>query len=125
MIDLMRQLMTFAGVGVVATAVHYAVLIAFVEGVGLSAVTAALLGFAAGGTVSYCLNRRHTFETRRSHEAAIWRFASVAAVGFVLTYLLMSLLVDRGGFPYLIAQALTTCIVMLWGFAAHRAWTFA
>ncbi len=125
MIATLRQLTTFAGVGFVATALHYAVLIALVEVAGIPAVGAALCGFVAGGILSYCLNRRHTFKSERRHAEAIWRFAIVAGVGFVLTYLFMSLFVDLGGMPYLPAQMITTGIVMLWGFAAHKAWTFA
>jgi putative flippase GtrA len=125
MIAVLRQFTTFAGVGFVATAAHYAVLIALVEIAGLPAVAAALCGFVVGGILSYGLNRRHTFRSERPHEEAIWRFAIVAGVGFGLTYLFMSLFVDFGGIPYLPAQAATTGIVMLWGFAAHRAWTFA
>jgi len=125
MYPVLRQLATFAGVGAIATAAHYAVLIALVEVAGVPAVGAALCGFGVGGVLSYGLNRRHTFQSERRHEDAIWRFAIVAGVGFGLTYLFMTLLVDLGGIPYLPAQAATTGIVMLWGFAAHKAWTFA
>jgi putative flippase GtrA len=124
MIAVLRQFTTFAGVGVVATAAHYAVLIALVEVAGVSAVVAALCGFTVGGVLSYGLNRRHTFKSERRHEEAIWRFAIVAGVGFGLTYLFMSFFVEFGGLPYLPSQIVTTGIVMLWGFAAHRSWTF-
>ncbi|WOJ88080.1 GtrA family protein [Methylocapsa polymorpha] len=122
---LLRQFSSFAGVGLVATAIHYAVLIGLVEMAGVSAVAAALAGFAIGGVISYCLNRRHVFRSQRRHEEAAWRFALVASVGFGLTYLFMSLFVDIGGLPYLPAQAATTGVVMLWSFVAHRMWTFA
>jgi len=122
---LFRQFSAFAGVGFVATAVHYGVLTALVEIAGVSAVAAALAGFAAGGVVSYGLSRRRVFRSERRHEEAIWRFAVVVAVGFGLTYLFMSLFVDKCGIPYLPAQAATTGIVMLWNFFAHRTWTFA
>lgn len=124
MIYLFRQFSSFAVVGFIATGVHYAFLVGLVEVAGLPAVPAALIGYIAGGTVSYCLNRRHVFRTDLSHHAAVSRFTLVAAVGFGLTYVFMSLLVDRGGIPYLPAQVATTGIVMLWSFAAHKLWTF-
>jgi putative flippase GtrA len=99
-------------------------LIGLVEIAGISAVAAALVGYGAGGTVSYGLNRRHTFRTKLPHEAAVSRFTLVAAVGFGLTYIFMSLLVHAAGIPYLPAQVATTGIVLLWNFAAHRLWTF-
>ena len=121
---LFRQFSSFVVVGVIATGVHYALLIGLVETAGISAVAAALVGYGAGGTVSYGLNRRLTFRTKLPHEAAVSRFTVVAAVGFGLTYIFMSLLVDGAGIPYLPAQVATTGIVLLWNFAAHRLWTF-
>jgi putative flippase GtrA len=122
---LLGQFTAFAGVGVIATSVHYALLVALVELAGLSAVTGALVGFCAGGLVSYVLNRRHTFHSERPHAEATWRFAVVVAVSFFLTYVFMTVFVSIAGIPYLLAQVATTGIVMMWGFAAHRAWTFA
>lgn len=125
MTQLFRQFSSFAGVGFVATSVHYGLLIGLVELVGVSAVAAALVGCAAGAIVSYGLNRCHTFRSSLPHQQAGWRFALVALGGFGLTYLFMSFFVDFGGVPYLPAQAATTGIVMLWSFVAHRMWTFA
>lgn len=122
---LLRQFSVFAGVGFIATSVHYALLIALVEIAGVSAVTGALVGFCAGGLVSYALNRSHTFRSSRPHEEAAWRFAIVVAVSFGLTYVLMTFFVEIIGVQYLLAQAVTTLIVMLWGYAAHKTWTFA
>ena len=121
---LFRQFSSFVVVGFIATGVHYALLIGLVEIAGISAVAAALIGYGAGGTVSYGLNRRHTFRTKLPHEAAVSRFTLVAAVGFGLTYVFMSLFIHAAGIPYLLAQMATTAIVMLWSFTAHRLWTF-
>ena len=121
---LFRQFSSFVVVGFIATGVHYALLIGLVELAGISAVAAALAGYGAGGTVSYCLNRRHVFHSDLPHQAAVSRFALVAAVGFGLTYVFMSLLVEKAAVPYLPAQVATTGIVMLWSFAAHKIWTF-
>lgn len=124
MLQLFRQFSSFAAVGAIATGVHYALLIGLVEMFGVAAVPAALGGFCAGGTVSYVLNRRHVFHSEKPHEEAIVRFALVALVGFGLTYVFMSIMVEAAGLPYLLAQAVTTGIVLLWNFAAHKMWTF-
>jgi putative flippase GtrA len=121
---LFRQFSSFVVVGFIATGVHYAVLVGLVEVAGLSAVAAALIGYGAGGTVSYSLNRRHVFRSHLPHQAAVSRFTLVATVGFGLTYVFMSILVNRAGIPYLPAQVVTTGIVMLWSFTAHKIWTF-
>jgi len=121
---LFRQFSSFVVVGVIATGVHYAVLIGLVELAGMSAVAAALVGYGAGGTVSYGLNRRLTFRTKLPHEVAVSRFTLVTAAGFGLTYIFMSLFVHGLGIPYLLAQVVTTGIILFWNFAVHRMWTF-
>ena len=88
-------------------------------------VPATLAGYVAGGLVSYALNRKHTYESSRPHREATWRFAIVALVGFLLTWLFMHVFVEWLGAPYIPAQLVTTGIVMLWSFIAHKAWTFA
>ncbi len=122
---MLKQLSSFVGVGVVASLVHYALLVTLVEVGGLAPVPSALCGFTAGGFVSYGLNRRHTFVSDRPHEQAVWRFALVASVAFLLTYLAMRLLHEAGHIHYLPAQVATTLLVMVWTFGANRLWTFA
>lgn len=124
MLFLFRQFSSFAVVSIIATIVHYCVLIGLVELADAAPVTAALAGYSTGGTVSYVLNRRHVFHSTAPHEIAASRFATVAAAGFGLTYLLMSFFVQKAHVPYLLAQIATTCLVMFFNFAAHRMWTF-
>lgn len=121
---LARQLSAFALVGLLAALAHYGALVALVELAGWRAVPATLVGYVAGGLVSYALNRSVTFASDRPHQEAGWRFAVVAGIGFVLTFGFMHLFVERLGAPYLPAQLVTTGIVMIWSFLANRLWTF-
>ena len=122
--DIVPQFLRYASVGVAAFVVHYATLIGLVETHTLSPDLAALGGFITGGIVSYILNRRFTFDSDHSHAVAGPRFAITAAVGFVLTYLLMHGMTERLGIHYLIAQLITTGIVLIWTFLGNRFWTF-
>lgn len=122
--DRLTQLASYGGVGVAAAIAHYGALIALVELGAMHPVPATLIGFVAGGVVSYGLNRRFTFVTERSHAAAGWRFAVIAAVGFLMTLGLMSLFVVALGLPYLPMQIVTTLIVMAATFTGHRLWSF-
>ena len=105
--------------------VHYGLLIALVEGADIDPVPATLAGYVAGGLLSYWLNRKHTYESDRPHREATWRFALVALVGFLVTWFLMHAFTVWLDGPYLPSQIITTGVVMLWSFMAHRAWTFA
>lgn len=120
-----RQLSAYALVGVAASLAHYSVLIGLKEGLDFRPVPATLVGYVVGGFVSYGLNRRHTFASERPHSEATWRFAFVAFIGFCLTYVLMSLFVERLGAPYLPAQFATTILAMFVTYFANRLWTFA
>ena len=122
---LLRQLAAFGGVGLVAMAVHYGILLTLIELLRAAPVPAALAGYVGGGLVSNVLNRRHTFASDAPHEEAGMRFALVAGVGFCVTWMLMQLFTIQLGAPYFPAQVVTTLIVMAWSFAAHRFWTFA
>jgi putative flippase GtrA len=120
LVALLRQFTAFFGVGVVAAFAHYAVLIALVELLSWRAVPGTLMGYIAGGIVSYALNHRFTYQSTRSHGAALWRFTLVAAVGFFITWGLMHLLVERLGVFYILAQVITHAIVLFWSFFAHK-----
>lgn len=120
-----RQLGSFIVAGLGAAVAHYGVLVSLVEIARWTPVPATLCGYVAGGIVSYALNHRLTFTSRRQHRDAIWRFAVVAGVGFAITAALMALFVERWGLPYLPAQILTTGCVLVWSFVAHKLWTFA
>lgn len=121
---LLLQFSRFFGVGVVAAVVHYGLLIALVELARIAVVPATLFGYVAGGVASYILNRRLTYTTTRGHVAAGWRFALVAGVGFLITGAIMHVFVDRLGAPYLPAQLVTTGIVLIWSFFAHKWFSF-
>ena len=121
----LRQVASFVVIGLCATAVHYTVLVLLVQLAHKPPVPATLLGFCLGGIISYRLNRRHTFKSRKRHVEAIWRFAAVAGVGFLATALMMTLAVDWRHLPYLPAQVVVTGIVTVWSYAASRWWTFA
>ncbi|BAF87142.1 putative membrane protein [Azorhizobium caulinodans ORS 571] len=119
------QFATFVGVGLTAAAGHFTTLAIMVERNWAGPVLASLAGFIVGSVISYSLNRRFTFESTRSHAGALPRFATVAGIAFIMTGVLMDLLVHRIGLYYLLAQAITTGLVMIWTFSAYRIWAFA
>lgn len=121
---LARQFVAFFGVGIVAAIVHYGLLVGLVEIFFYDPVSATLAGYVAGGLVSYVLNRLYTYEAERGHLEAGWRFAVVAGIGFGMTWLLMAFFTRWLGWHYFLSQVLTTGIVLVWSFGAHKYWSF-
>ena len=122
--DLARQFRIFLVVGLAATLGHYSVLVGLVESGLATSVPATLAGYLVGGVISYIFSRNHAFSSDRPHREAVWRFALVAGVGFVMTGFLMGVLNGHWGLHYLVAQLVVTGTVMLWSFSANRLWTF-
>ncbi len=120
-----RQLAAYMLAGGITAVAHYTTLIGLVEIGGVDRSPATLAGFVLGALVSYALNRWLTFEATRSHAQAGWRFALIAAGGFVLTGILMHLFVARAGLPYLPMQLVSTVIVMVFSFLGHKFFSFA
>lgn len=121
---LARQFARFFGVGLLAVGTHYAVMIALVEFFKAEPVRSAVTGYVVGGFVSYSLNRRFTYDTERSHGAAMWRFALIAGIGFFLTWGFMALFNRYFGWHYILSQLITTGIVMMWSFFGHKHFSF-
>ena len=119
------SLARYAGVGVVATGAHYAVLGLLVELVGVAAAPAAMLGAVVGALVAYLGNRRLTFaEQATPHAKALPKFAAVALVGAVANGAIVGVGVWVG-LHYLVAQVAATVIVMALTYHANRVWTFS
>lgn len=118
------RFLRFAAVGAVGTVAHYALLLFMVEVLGTGALAGATAGFMLGAMVNYSLSRMLVFDSTRPHGEALPRFLAVAVVGLGWTALLMALLVDVAGLHYLLAQFLTTALLLLWHYAGNALWTF-
>lgn len=122
--SIFRQFVSFVGVGAVATAAHYLILIVLVQFYHFDATLASGIGAVAGAFISYVLNYRFTFRSKSSHALSIAKFFAVAGVGLVLNSITMLICIELFGFYYLLSQVLATALVLIWSFTANRAWTF-
>ena len=113
----------YATVGAVATAVHFALMAALVEGLGWVAWAASGAGAVAGAQVAFAGNRRITFQHVGPWWPAWWRFMGTAAGGAVAGMLLVALL-SHLGLHYLLAQAIATVLILFTTFVINRAWSF-
>lgn len=124
MLARIRHFLLFAALGAVGTLVQYTVLVALVQGLGVQAVLASTLGFLSGGVVNYSLARTIAFRSSKPHHEAATKFFLIAGVGLCLNALLMTGFTGGLGLPYLLAQVLTTGLLLFWHYAGNALWTF-
>lgn len=114
----------FSGVGVIGTAVHYAVLIFLVHILAIGVIKASSAGFITGALTNYLLNYHFTFVSKKRHSEAMTKFFIVALIGLFVNGLIMSYCTQSLGLHYLLSQVIATGLVLLWNFTANHAWTF-
>ena len=121
---MMVKLIKFSAVGALGTLVHYSVLVFLVQLLSVNVLVASSTGAIVGALVNYFLNYKWTFNSNKRHSEAMAKFFAVAAVGFVMNGLFMALFTEALAMHYLIAQVMTTGIVLFWNFLANHYWTF-
>jgi putative flippase GtrA len=120
----MRSFPVYVGSGGVATASHYVVTIAAVELFSAARVAASAGGFAVGAGVKYWLNYVVAFRSRAPHASALARYALVLAAMLALNTVLFAALQGGLGLHYLVAQAITTILLIPPGYVISRRWVF-
>jgi len=116
---LVQQFMRFACVGLAATVVHYAILIALVQIGQFGPVIATTIGFAVGAFISYALNRRYTFRPAGQFGQGLAKYYGALSVGLLLNGIIVGVL-SGAGLPYLAAQGIATGAVLFWNFLTAR-----
>ena len=124
-VNVPQQLVLYAGIGVIGTAGHYAMLILLVQLLYVSPVIATTIGFVTGATINYVLNYHITFSSSKRHGEAFAKFFLVASAGAVINSLIMLAGMKLLDVHYLIIQLFATGIVLLLNFLLNRHWTFA
>lgn len=119
-----RRFLHFAAVGLLGTGAHYLLLVILVEGFRADPVVGSVAGFCLGALVNYAMSHRFVFRSDRAHREALPRFFAVAGSGLLWNTALMSLFTHRLGWPYLLAQILTTGLLVVWHYGVNALWTF-
>jgi len=118
------QFTRFVGVGILATGIHYAILISLMENNLTGAITASTVGYVVSSIFNYLLNYYFTFSSQERHTFAVLKFTFVAGAGLVLNNLIMYLTVTMANLHYLPGQIMATGLVLIWNFTANRYWTY-
>jgi putative flippase GtrA len=119
-----RSFVRFILVGGATTLCQYVVLTLLVELLHIKADLASSIGYGVGAAVSYVVHRFWTFKSDLSHAQSLPRFIVMIGIGLLLSFVMMHVLVDVAGIYYLLAQVLTTGIVMLSNYLLAASWVF-
>ena len=114
----------YIGAGGIATASHYATMIGLVQLFDVVPLAATATGFIVGAVVKYVLNHKVVFLTDARHDAALPRFAAMLAVMFALNAACFAALQQGVGLHYIVAQVLTTLLLIPPGYLMSRLWVF-
>ena len=118
------RVIKFLSVGVIATAIQYALLILQVEIFSFSSVIASCVAYSLSSVINYLLHYYFTFGSTAKHLQSSTKFVLVALIGLLVNTFLMYALIKVVGIHYLFAQIISTLIVLVWNYLAHKHWTY-
>jgi putative flippase GtrA len=120
-----RQLLSYAAVGVANTGVGYGVIFAAMYVLGWTPVASNVLGYAVGVVVSYALNRRFTFRSERASGREFLRFVAVLLVAYLANLATLIVLVDHVAIHPGAAQVVAGVVYFAVSFLLSRRYAFA
>lgn len=121
---MLRAFLQFSFIGAWATAFHYFVMFALIEGYDLAAVPATSVGFALSSLFNYAANYRFTFKSQKKHTEAYSKFMTIALIGFFLNGAVVGVFVNLIHVHYILAQVIATATVLVWNFCGNYFWSF-
>ncbi|MEQ8861126.1 MAG: GtrA family protein [Pseudomonadales bacterium] len=120
----MRRLALYCVGGGLAVTAHYAVLIVLVEFGAVRPLIATTLGFLTAVPINFAFQRTLVFAELNAPRRRFVRYCIVTALTFLLNGLIFAILTDALAGRYLLAQVLTTGIILGVNYQANAFWTF-
>jgi putative flippase GtrA len=122
--DRIARLARFAVVGATGAIVYYVALWTLVEWMLVPVMLATSIAFVLVAAQNYVLHYLWTFDSDRSHIAALPRFLVMNVVGFCLNWGIMFAGVRLAEFYYLIVQGVAIAVVITWSVMLSHFWIF-
>ncbi|MEX3951278.1 GtrA family protein [Paraburkholderia sp. EG287B] len=119
-----RRFVVYAGVGAIGTVAQYSILIAMVHSGLASPAVSSMAGATVGAIVNYSLNRQITFRSKSNPLSTAPKFAIIALLGVLMNGVCMKFFATVLGLNYLIAQLITTALVLGLTYLLNSKWTF-
>lgn len=120
----MRLLSRYLLVGVLNTALGYAIIFACMYLLNLSPVLSNMIGYAVGLTTSYTLNRTFTFKSKAASRPEIIKFLFVFVLSYGANMIFLVLFIDALKFHHGISQILAGVIYIAASFLLNKYYVF-
>ncbi|MDM0081984.1 GtrA family protein [Variovorax sp. J31P179] len=120
----MKHLLKFAMVGVLNTALGYAVIFGCMYLFGLGAVVSNVLGYAVGLVVSYSLNRSFTFRSSGARRVEAVRFVAIFLLAYLANLGVLVLSTRRFGWHEGVAQVIAGVVYFGLSFVLNKYYVF-
>jgi putative flippase GtrA len=92
--------------------------------IGAEPKLAMTLLYAAGVAQTFVFNKRWSFRHGGLHGPAFVRYCAAYAIGYVVNFLALLLLVDRLRYPHQLVQGVMIVLLALMLFALQKFWVF-
>lgn len=117
------QFARYAIVGVASNAIGYVLYIALTR-LGVGPKLAMSLLYGVGVLQTFFFNKRWSFGFSGAATPALVRYAMVYALGYVVNFLTLMLLVDQAGLPHQWVMAGLVLFMAVFFFAGQKLWVF-
>lgn len=119
---MLKKIINFGFVGIIATAVDYLLLWILKEYLNIDVMIASTISFSCSLILNYVLSMRFVFTDKRemSSNKQFSIFLVTALIGLGLNQLIMYALVEKLGVYYLFAKVVATGVVLVWNFISRH-----
>ncbi len=119
---MIKKIVNFGLVGVIATAIEYILLIVLKEIFKIDVLIASGIAFTISLLFNYILSIKYVFVDKKEMSKAkeMTGFFITALIGLGINQLMMYVLVDLVSIYYLFAKVISTGIVMVWNFVSRH-----
>lgn len=122
---MLQKALRYLVAGGTALLVHLAVLTVLVEYFGWSELVSTSIGFICATPVNFHLQRTWVFKSNGNYFSEFTKYSLVTVSTFLLNGLIFSLLHSLLGVQYVVAQLITTAVVLLANFTINTLFTFS
>lgn len=117
--QLVKQILGFGIVGVVAFLIDYGIMNILYTKLGCTLLIANTCGFVVSTIVNYILSKKHVFDMKTSN--AFIKFTILSVIGLLINNITMILCIDCMMFGTLVSKVLATGVCMIWNFVTKKA----